>query len=42
MQVCNKEYAYHRGTSNLRDHLSRVNPTKLQSLQNQPSLDPYL
>jgi len=41
-KVCNKEYVYHGGTSNLRDHLSPAYPAKLQSPQNQPSLDPYL
>ena len=41
-KVCNKEYAYHKGTSNLRDHLSHAHPAKLRSSQNQPSLDPYL
>ena len=41
-KICNKEYAYHGGTSNLRDHLTHVHPSKLQSPQNQSSLDPYL
>ena len=41
-KICNKEYAYHRGTSNLRNHLTRVHPSKLHSPQNQSSLNPYL
>ena len=41
-KICNKEYAYHGGTSNLHDHLTRVHPSKLHSSQNQSSLDPYL
>ena len=41
-KICNKEYAYHRGTSNLRDHLTRAHPSKLKSPPNQSSLDPYL
>ena len=41
-KICNKEYAYHGGTSNLRDHLTCVHPSKLHSPQNQSSLDPYL
>ena len=41
-KICNKEYAYHGGTSNLRDHLTRAHPSKLKSPPNQPSLDPYL
>ena len=41
-KICNKEYAYYGGTSNLRDHLMRAHPYKLKSPPNQPSLDPYL
>ena len=37
-KICNKEYAYHGGTSNLRDHLMRAHPSKLKSPPNQPSL----
>jgi len=33
-KVCNKEYAYHGGTSNLWDHLCHAHPAKLHSLQN--------
>ena len=28
-KVCNKEHAYHGGTSNLQDHLSCAHPAKL-------------
>ena len=41
-KICNKEYAYHGRTSNLRDHLIHVHPSKLHSPLNQSSLDPYL
>ena len=41
-KICNKEYAYHGGTSNLRDHLMRAHPSKLHFPQGQCSLDPYL
>ena len=41
-KICNKEYAYHGGTSNLHDHLTHTHPSKLKSPPNQPSLDPYL
>ena len=41
-KICNKEYAYHGGNSNLRDHLTHVHPSKLHSPLNQSSLDPYL
>ena len=41
-KICNKEYAYHGGTSNLHDHLMRAHPSKLKSPPNQPFLDPYL
>ena len=41
-KICNKEYVYHGGTINLRDHLTRAHPSKLKSPPNQPSLDPYL
>ena len=41
-KICNKQYAYHVGTSNLHDHLTRAHPSKLCSPQNQSSLDPYL
>ena len=41
-KICNKEYAYHGGTSNLRDHLMRLHPSKLPSPSNQPLLDSFL
>ena len=41
-KICNKEYAYHGGSSNLHDHLTWAHPSKLHSPQNQSSLDPYL
>ena len=41
-KICNKEYAYHGGTSNLCDHLICVHPSKLHCPQNQSSLDSYL
>ena len=41
-KICNKEYAYHEGISNLRNHLMRSHPSKLYSPQGHCSLDPYL
>ena len=41
-KVCNSEYAYHRGTSNLRDHLMRAHPSKLRPPEDQPCLNAYL
>ena len=41
-KICNKEYAYHEGTSNLLDHLTCAYHSKLYSPQNQSSLDRYL
>ena len=41
-KICNKEYAFHGGTSNLRDHLIRAHPSKLPLPQNQASLESYL
>ena len=41
-KICNKEYAYHGGTSNLRDHLMCLHPSKLPSPSNQPLLDSFL
>ena len=38
-KICNKEYAYHGGTSNLRDdHLMCAHPSKLHFPQGQCSL----
>ena len=41
-KICNKEYAFHGGTSNLRDHLIRAHPSKSPLPQNQASLKSYL
>ena len=41
-KVCKSEYAYHKGTVNLRDHLIRVHPSKLRPLTDQPCLNAYL
>ena len=41
-KICSKEYAYHGGTSNLRNQFTRAHPSKLHSPQSQSSLDPYL
>jgi len=41
-KVCENEYAYHRGNSNLRDHLVHVHPLKLRPPEDQPCLNAYL
>ena len=41
-KVCKNEYAYHGGTSNLRDHLVRALPSKLRPPEDQPCLNSYL
>ena len=41
-KICNKEYAFHGGNSNLRNHLIHAHPSKLPLLQNQASLESYL
>jgi len=41
-KVCNSGYAYHRGTSNLKDHLMSAHPSKLRPPEDQPCLNAYL
>jgi len=41
-KLCKNEYAYHRGTSNLRDHLTCAHPLKLRLPEGHSSLDSYL
>jgi len=40
--VCENEYAYHGGTSNLRDHLVSAHPLKLRPPEDQRCLNAYL
>ena len=44
-RLCQKQYAYHGGTTNLRDHLTRCHPKEFlssTSTKKQPSLDTFL
>jgi len=41
-KVCENEYAYHGGTSNLRDHLVCAHPSKLRPPEDLPCLYVYL
>ena len=41
-KLCKNEYAYHGGTSNLRDHLTCAHLSKLHPPEGQASLDSYL
>ena len=41
--ICAKDYAYHGGTSNLRDHLVRCHPKEFQpSLKRQPTIETFV